>query len=102
MAIQLAGSFIYPHHSDFVARLIYGIAELKEREAIMGGLQIENLLNLMEVNAPFDPEQARREFLDYLKSHMTEVAEELEKKGEAVILTSSGSFRLTRNDLVPA
>jgi hypothetical protein len=68
----------------------------------MGGLQIENLLNLMESNAPFDEVQARREVLDYLNNHMTDVAAELEKKGEAVILTSSGSFRLTKEDLISA
>jgi hypothetical protein len=68
----------------------------------MGGLQIENLLKLMEANAPFNAEQARREVLDYLNSHMTDVAAELEKKGEAVILTSSGSFRLTKEDLISA
>jgi hypothetical protein len=68
----------------------------------MGGLQIENLLNLMETNAPFDEAQARREVLDYLNNHMTDVAAELEKKGEAVILTSSGSFRLTKEDLISA
>jgi len=68
----------------------------------MGGLQIENLLNLMEGNAPFNAEQARREVLDYLNSHMADVAAELEKKGEAVILTSSGSFRLTKEDLISA
>jgi len=68
----------------------------------MGGLQIENLLNLMEANKPFNAEQARREVLDYLNNHMTDVAAELEKKGEAVISTSSGSFRLTKEDLISA
>jgi hypothetical protein len=68
----------------------------------MGGLQIENLLNLMEANTPFNAEKARREVLDYLNSHMADVAAELEKKGEAVILTSSGSFRLTKEDLISA
>ncbi len=66
----------------------------------MGGMQIENILNLMESNSSFNPEQARREVLDYLNHHMADVAVELEKKGEAVIHTSSGSFRLTKEDLV--
>jgi hypothetical protein len=68
----------------------------------MGGLQIENLLNLMEANSSFNPEQARREVVVYLTNHMAEVAKELEEKGEAVIQTQSGSFRLTTADLVPA
>ena len=68
----------------------------------MNGLQIENLLNLMEANATFDVEQARRELTDYLKNHVADVAIELEKKGEAVIPTSSGSFRLTKEDLIAA
>lgn len=66
----------------------------------MGGLQIENLLNLMEGNTCFNPEQARREVLTYLTEHMSDVAKEMEQKGEAVIRTSSGSFRLTQADLV--
>jgi hypothetical protein len=65
----------------------------------MGGLQIENLLNLMEANSSFDPETARQEVLSYLTSHMGEVAKELEQEGEAVIQTPSGSFRLTKADL---
>jgi hypothetical protein len=68
----------------------------------MGGLQIENLLNLMEANSAFDPEQARREVAAYLTKNMTTVAKELEEKGEAVIQTPSGNFRLTTADLVPA
>jgi len=66
----------------------------------MGGLQIENMLNRMEAGAFFNQEQARREVVDYLKSHMSDVAVELEKRGETVIPTSSGSFRLTKEDLV--
>lgn len=66
----------------------------------MGGTQIGNLLNLMEASAPFDVEKARREVLAYLAEHKSEVAAELDKKGEAVILTPSGSFRLTKDDLV--
>jgi len=68
----------------------------------MGGVQIGNLLNLMESNSPFNPAQARREVLDYLAGHMVHVAMELERRGEAVIETSSGSFRLTRADLAAA
>jgi hypothetical protein len=68
----------------------------------MGGLQIENLLNLMEANYAFDKDRARREVTDYLMSHMDHVASELEKNGEALIRTSSGSFRLTKEDLVTA
>ena len=68
----------------------------------MGGIQIENLLNLMEGASPFNPVQARREVLKYLTTHMVDVATELEENGEAVIRTSSGSFRLTRADLLPA
>jgi hypothetical protein len=68
----------------------------------MGGLQIENLLNLMEENSPFDKDRARRELASYLTSHIADVAKELEEKGEAVIRTSSGSFRLTKDDLVAA
>lgn len=64
----------------------------------MGGLQIGNLLNLMEAG-PFNAEQARREVLLYLNNHMHDVAVELEEKGEALIETSSGSFRLTKDDL---
>ncbi len=68
----------------------------------MSGIQIENLLNLMEGNAPFNPAQARREVLSYLTSHMGHVATELEERGEALIQTSSGSFRLTKADLIAA
>jgi len=68
----------------------------------MSGLQIGNLLNLMEANSPFDPATARREVLEYLNSHIVDVALELEEKGEAVIQTSAGSFRLTKDDLVAA
>ena len=79
------------------------LVNLKQRgRGNMGGLQIQNLLNLMEASAPFNRDQARREVVDYLKNNMAEVAAELEKKGEAVILTPSGSFRLTKDDLVPA
>jgi len=68
----------------------------------MNGLQIENLLTLMEGNAPFDKETARREVAEYLSAHTVDVAEELQKNGEAVIRTSSGTFRLTKEDLVAA
>jgi len=68
----------------------------------MGGIQIGNLLNLMEANAPLNADKARREVLDYLRRHMDDVAAELEEKGEAIIQTSSGSFRLTKDDLVAA
>lgn len=68
----------------------------------MGGLQIENLLNLMETNAPLNEAQARRDVLEYLTSHMDAVAVEIEEKGEAIIQTRSGSFRLTKDDLVAA
>jgi hypothetical protein len=68
----------------------------------MGGLQIENLLNLMEETAAFDRERARQEVAEYLTSHTAVVAAELERTGEAVIRTSSGTFRLTKEDLVAA
>jgi len=68
----------------------------------MNGIQIENLLKLMEGSSPFNPAQARREVLRYLTNHMGYVATQLEEKGEAVIQTSSGSFRLTKADLIPA
>ncbi len=68
----------------------------------MGGIQIENLLTLMEGNKPFDRAQARREVLEYLNEHMTTVAADIEKKGEAVIQTASGTFILTKNDLAAA
>jgi hypothetical protein len=68
----------------------------------MGGLQIGNLLNLMETNSSFNEDKARREVLQYLKKHMDDVAADLEEKGEAIIQTSSGSFRLTKDDLVAA
>ena len=72
-----------------------------EGRDVMGGLQIENMLNLMEANS-FNPEQARREVREYLIGHMTVVATELEEKGEAIIKTPSGTFRLTKDDLVAA
>ncbi|HEY5382888.1 MAG TPA: hypothetical protein VIJ65_11590 [Acidobacteriaceae bacterium] len=56
----------------------------------------------MEANAPLNADKARREVLDYLRRHMDDVAAELEEKGEAIIQTSSGSFRLTKDDLVAA
>jgi len=65
-------------------------------------LQIENLLKLMEESSPLDKDQARREIASYLTSHIADVAKELEEKGETVIRTSSGSFRLTKDDLVAA
>jgi len=68
----------------------------------MGGIQIENLLTLMAGNKPFDRDQARREVLDYLNVHMTTVATDIEKKGEAVIPTASGTFILTKDDLIAA
>ncbi len=68
----------------------------------MGGVQIENLLSLMETNFPLNRVQARREVVEYLNSHLAAVAAELEEKGEAVIQTSSGTFRLTKEDLVAA
>jgi hypothetical protein len=68
----------------------------------MGGIQIENLLALMEGDKPFDRAEARREVLEYLKVHMTTVAADIEKKGEAVIPTTSGTFILTRDDLTAA
>jgi hypothetical protein len=71
-------------------------------EGKMGGIQIENLLNLMEANSPLNRVQARREVADYLNGHMAAVAAELEEKGEAVIEIPSGSFRLTKDDLIAA
>jgi hypothetical protein len=71
-------------------------------DIVMGGLQIGNLLNLMEANSSFNADKARREVLEYLNGHMDDVAAELKEKGEAVIQTSSGSFRLTKDDLVAA
>jgi len=66
----------------------------------MGGIQIENLLALMEGTKPFDRAEARREVLEYLKVHMAAVAADIEEKGEAVIQTASGTFILTKDDLV--
>jgi len=68
----------------------------------MGGLQIEHLLNLMEANSAFDADKARHDVLDYLNGHMAIVVAQLEEKGEAVIQTPSGTFRLTTEDLVAA
>jgi hypothetical protein len=68
----------------------------------MNGLQIEHLLNLMEENAPFDQEKARGELAEYLTNHTADVAADLQKHGEAVIRTPSGTFWLTKEDLVAA
>ena len=68
----------------------------------MGGVQIGNLLNLLEVNRSFNRDEARREVVEYLNDHLALVAAELEDRGEAVIQTSSGAFRLTKEDLAAA
>ncbi|HWB33309.1 MAG TPA: hypothetical protein VG714_09065 [Acidobacteriaceae bacterium] len=68
----------------------------------MNGTQIENLLSLMEESIPLDKEKARRELAEYLTNNMADVAAELLKSGEVVIRTESGTFRLTKEDLVAA
>ncbi len=68
----------------------------------MGGIQIENLLSLMESGVPLNHAQARREVTEYLNGHLATVALELQRRGEAFIQTPSGTFRLTKEDLSAA
>jgi hypothetical protein len=85
----------FTQRSSCIARLM----KCRQEESTMGGAQIERFLTLIEPKAAFNPAQARREVLEYINTRMSDVAGELERRGEAIIPTSNGSFLLTREDL---
>ena len=66
----------------------------------MNGVQIEHILYLLEQkSADKNRPMIRRELVEYLESHMDEVATRVANKGEMTIPTSLGGIKLTLADL---
>jgi hypothetical protein len=65
----------------------------------MNGIQIENILNLIEDKSAFSRQAIRREVAVYLEMNMPIVVNNLATTGEFVIPTSYGGLKLTKADL---
>jgi hypothetical protein len=61
----------------------------------MNGMQIENVLKLIDCNLALTRDEATK----YIQSHREEVAQSLANNGVATIPTSAGDIQLTIDDL---
>jgi hypothetical protein len=67
----------------------------------MNGIQLEQVLNLIDSNIQVNMESVRAEVLDYLTKHRDDLAHQISEKGCAVIPTQIGDVTVSRKDLEP-
>lgn len=65
----------------------------------MNGIQIENILTLIDRNLENSMESVRGEVLHYLQDHGDALARDISRNGWAAIPTRLGDVKVTRKDL---
>jgi hypothetical protein len=65
----------------------------------MNGLQLEDVLTLIDSNIHSNMDSVRKEVVAYLSEHGDELAREIAEKGSGTIPTHIGSLRVSREDL---
>ncbi len=64
----------------------------------MNGIQIENILRMIDENVDI----TRQEAIRYIRDHQQEIVQQLVRSGEAKVKTSVGDLSLTLEDLSAA
>jgi hypothetical protein len=74
-------------------------AIINQEASTMNGIQIQQILEVIENMSERNRSLVRQEVTDYLKKNMPEVVNDLETKGKAIIPTRHGPITLTTEDL---
>ena len=64
----------------------------------MNGIQIENILRLIDENVDI----TRQEAIRYIRDHQQQIVQDLVRSGATKVKTSAGDLRLTLEDLSAA